>query len=165
MSCRYSDIIVTPTELSFEVKEGWKFVSASQYIKLIKSGRGRDPHWTATIEPEADWLRISPLLGTAPGSIKVYCDARGLTAGLYAGGIILDDILRIPVLLTVNAKEVPEIEDEPDEIPPEYTPPPSEPEPEPEPNIPDPQPNPQPDPTSIWERILLWIVQLLGRIR
>jgi len=129
---QYADISVSPGALSFEAVEGWKFLTPSQYIKLSKAGPGRDPHWTARTEPEAAWLHIYPMAGVIPGRIKVNCETRALSPGLYAGAIIPEsivdiDIPRIPVLLTVHPRGI--------QLPPEPGPPEDYEFPEPE-NIP-----------------------------
>ena len=131
---QYADISVSPGALSFEAVEGWKFITPSQYVRLSKVGPGRDPHWSARTEPEEGWLRAGPTLGTAPERIRINCETKNLSAGLYAGAIIIEsdvqiDIPRIPVLLTVHPREVPlppgprPPEDyefpEPEDIPPE----------------------------------------------
>jgi hypothetical protein len=164
---QYANISVSPGVLSFESTEGWTFVSASQYIRLDKADRGRDPHWTATTEPGAGWLRISPDLGIAPGRIKVYCDARNLTEGLYAGAVVIEsdvqvNIPRIAVMLTVHPRTLlpppgdyhfPE--EEPESPPEAPETPPVAPKPKPVPDSPQDPPDP---PEIAWWHQVLWAI-------
>jgi len=162
---QYSNIAVSPGALSFESTEGWKFVLASQYIRLDKAGSGRGPNWKVTTEPGDGWLRISPPQGAAPGRVKVYCDARGLTAGTYVGAVVMEsevqiNIPRIPILLTVHPRSVPvpppedyQFPEEEPESPPEAPEtPPVAPKPKP---VPD---SPQDPPEIAWWHQVLWSI-------
>jgi len=110
MSCQYADIVVSPGALSFEATEGWQYVTPSQYVMLKKAGRGKEAHWSATTE--AGWLRASPTQGIVPGRVKVCCESKSLSPGMYAGAVVLESIVninipRIPVMLTVHPLSVP----------------------------------------------------------
>ena len=168
---QYGNISVSPGALSFEAVEGWKFITASQYITLSKAGPGREAHWTGRTEPWAGWLRITPSLGIAKGRIRVSCDARDLTEGLYAGAVVIEsdvevNIPRIAVMLTVHPRSVPVPPPEDYQFPEEPESPPEAPErppvaPEPEP-VPD-SPQDPPDPPEIpwWHQVLWAILRVL----
>ena len=51
----------------------------------ISNTGGGTLNWTATRSPT--WLKISPRLGTAPSTVKVWVDPTGLPRGSYSGRI------------------------------------------------------------------------------
>ena len=51
----------------------------------ISNTGGGTLNWTATKRPT--WLKISPKLGTAPSTMKVWVDPTGLPRGSYSGWI------------------------------------------------------------------------------
>jgi hypothetical protein len=51
----------------------------------IRNTGGGTLNWTATRSPT--WLKISPRLGTAPSTVKVWVDPTGLPRGSYIGRI------------------------------------------------------------------------------
>lgn len=51
----------------------------------ISNTGGGTLNWTATRSPT--WLKISPRLGTAPSTVKVWVDPTGLARGSYSGRI------------------------------------------------------------------------------
>lgn len=51
----------------------------------IRNSGGGTLNWTATKSPT--WLKISPRLGTAPSTMKVWVDLTGLLRGTYIGRI------------------------------------------------------------------------------
>jgi hypothetical protein len=51
----------------------------------IRNSGGGTLNWTATKSPT--WLKISPRLGTAPSTMKVWVDPTGLPRGSYSGRV------------------------------------------------------------------------------
>ena len=56
----------------------------SGYLSIRNSGDGT-LNWTAT--KSSTWLKISPRLGTAPSTMKVWADPTGLPRGSYSGRV------------------------------------------------------------------------------
>lgn len=139
MPCEYSDIIVSPQELKFEVEEGSPLIPPYQNIRLEKASHNLTPRWTAASAQH--WIYYNPKSGEAPARIRVNITQQpGMVPGVYQGQLLLGpneegvSILPSPTVtirLEVKAKPVP-------------TPPPGPPVPPPEPA---PEPAPEPPPT------------------
>lgn len=76
---------VIPTSLSFMAVQGGANPPA-QEVNINNIGGGTLT-WTATKDPAAFWLKISPSSGTAPSVMTVSADITGLAAGVYIGHI------------------------------------------------------------------------------
>ena len=81
---------------------------APQMLSISNVGSGT-LSWTATTETSSggQWLRISPILGTAPSTLTVSADIAGLAQGVYQGQVVLRNLTLsetkiISVVLTVT---------------------------------------------------------------
>jgi hypothetical protein len=174
MACEYSDLVIIPESLTFERKEGSRFVSSRQnlFIGQVRttSTSVLPPGWDALSDEE--WIRLSPVSGRGKGTIRVSVDSRGLRAGEYNGQVAIGSPVTdvtvtptaIPVKLIVKGKETtPTPEPEPTSQPDEPEPTPSETvEPTPEPIPPEPV---FPKPDSPLLKLLKLILELFRRWR
>ena len=127
--CKFSDLIVTPERLDFEIEEGSSFVPPTQDLFIKKAGgegvldAGWDLH-IVTQGPQS-WLKANPMGGRGTGRVRVSVKAtnivlpRGTVAGEWKGQIEITPDVKvsvtpsvIPVRLVVKAKEEP-VEPEP----------------------------------------------------
>ena len=81
MKCEFSDIVVTPDHLDFEIKEGSQFVPPSQHLNLKKTTAGLTPLWKSWVSE--DWLALIPSTGDAPEKVRVIVKSIGMSAGEY----------------------------------------------------------------------------------
>lgn len=177
MVCKYSDLAVIPESLTFEAKEGSRFIPPKQDLfigKLRTANRVLPPGWDALSDEE--WIALSPDNGRGKGRIRVSVKSRRLQAGEYNGQITIGspvtDVTIVPsvvwVKLIVKGKEpapAPEPESEPKPIsqPDEPEPTPSEsadstPEP-----IPSEPVSPRPD--NLLLKLLKLVLELFRRWR
>jgi len=77
---------VIPLSLPFPPVREWENNPPPQEVYINNIGGGILT-WTATKDPDAFWLNISPSSGTAPSVMTVSVDLTGLTAGTYIGYI------------------------------------------------------------------------------
>lgn len=152
--CNFSDIIITPDHLDFEMQEGSSFNPPTQDLFLKKDGPGLSATWDAEVTTQGPqvWLKLSPASGSVPKRVRVYCKSMGMPKGEWNGEIKIHSHVKvipsvIPVKLVVKGEEPPEPPPEPPE-PPE--PPPEPPEPPPEP----PEPPPEPPEKSCLQRLI-----------
>jgi len=167
MACKFSNIIVSPSEMRFEVDEGWGFNPPYQYLRIENEiSHDRSPHWEATVDE--GWMIMGPSSGSTPVMVRIGCQSIGKAAGVYQGTIRISSHVEvtpseIPITLTVIPKEEPPV-DPPVEPPPD---PPEEPEPLPDPPV-EPEIPLEPDvpPEPHWFWVLLWrILDWLRSVR
>jgi DNA-binding transcriptional LysR family regulator len=163
MPCEYSDIIVSPQELRFEVEEGSQFIPPYQDIRLEKASHNLTPRWTAVAD--AGWVYYRPKSGEAPERIQVSTTTaiKEMAAGVYQAHLLLgadEGVAILPskivtITLEVKAKPVP-----PTPPPPEPPVPPP-PEPGPQPPAPEPPPPaPEPPQENCSVRFWKWLLGL-----
>ena len=158
-ACEFSDTIVSPVELHFEVNEGFKFNPPCQWLYFEKSSTGRSANWEATTNQE--WISINPEIGSVPKRVRVDANSVGIVAGVYRSEIRFTSHVEvipsvITVTLTVKGIQPTPPEPEPDpDIPPEPKPPVPEPSPEPEDTEP-------PSEEKSWiRRVIDWLISIL----
>jgi len=170
MACKFSNIIVSPSEMRFEVDEGWGFIPPYQYLRIENEiSHDKSPHWEATVDE--GWMIMGSSSGSTPVRVRIGCQSIGKPAGVYQGTIRISSHVEvtpseIPITLTVIPKEEPPVEPDPPEEPKPLPDPPVE----PEPDIYVPVP---PDPPQFWVvdlylamRGLLWrILDWLRSVR
>ena len=161
--CEYSDIVVSPQQLKFEVEEGSPFIPPYQDIRLEKASHNLTPRWTAAAD--AGWVYYKPKSGEAPERIRVSTTTaiREMAAGVYQGHLLLGANERgvailpspfVTITLEIKAKPVPP-------APPPEPPPPEPPPPEPPP----PEPPPPAPPQENWFlRFWKWLRDLFGGV-
>ena len=184
MPCKYANIIVTPSELEFEVTEGWKFIPPYQYLRIAKDGPGMPPHWSISLTQ--DWLSVMPHAGEVPRKVRVGCDSPGMGEGTYHGHITVTSTMEItnPVI-DVTLRINPRLEPPPkpmhrpgpaelpgselEEMPPEYKCPPNSARSEVEPAgdttyyPPIHKSESTPEPESWFMTLIRWILELFPR--
>jgi uncharacterized protein (TIGR03437 family) len=72
-------LAVSPSSLVFSLRQG--DTSPAQPVQV--SGGGTTPTFAVLVPAGNDWLRIVPLIGTAPGTISISVIATKLTPGTY----------------------------------------------------------------------------------
>jgi hypothetical protein len=175
--CNFSDIIITPDHLDFEMQEGSSFNPPTQDLFFKKDGSGLPASWDAevTLQGTQMWLVLRPMSGSVPKRVRVYCKSMGMPAGEWSGEIRISSHVKvtpsvIPVKLKVKGEEPPEEPKPPAEPP---TEPPEEPEPPPAPPAPPEPPEPPPappeppqePPPDQWSWLRKFIEWLLGLFR
>jgi len=176
--CEYADLKVSPSELRFEVNEGWQFIPPHQSIFIERVGIGMSARWKAiTSKP---WVRTTGEVGSGKDTVRVSCSSVGMPAGIYSDLVEITSSADITITgaivlitLTVHPVESPAPPVPPSEPEPEPEPEPGpEPEPEPEPD-PDPEPDPEPEPPdtdwvqrflSFLEKLFDWLFEQFGSI-
>ena len=174
--CKYADLKVSPSELAFQVNEGWKFIPASQPIFIEREGIGMSAPWQATgVAPfdNEDWVRLTGASGSGKGTIRVSCSSVGMPAGIYSALVEVESPADIQVIdpivvitLTVHPVESPSPPTPPPDPDPEPEPEPEPPAPEPDPEPPPPPPPPDPEPPekNWFIRLLEWLMDQLEKI-
>jgi hypothetical protein len=163
VKCEYSDILITPDHLEFEMEEGSQFVPPTQDLFIKKDGSGLPASWDVEVKPTVpeSWLEVKPMSGSVPKRVRVHCKSIGMPEGEWNGEIKIIPRVEgvkvtpsvIPVTLSVMAKE-PSEPGEPEEPPGE---PPEEPPEEPE-------PPPKPPEEKSWLRKFIeWLIGLFRK--
>ena len=169
MGCENANIKVSPSELHFEVQEGWSFIPPYQYLRIEKDGPGMAPLFTVSTEhsTEQSLLSLSHRAARPAINLRVGWRSIGLEAGLYTETLVIEssvevDNPRVPVFLRVIPREEPSPPEPPEEPPDPEPPVVPEPDPEPAPE-PDPDP-PRPDIEPPLHWFWVWILRILRRI-
>jgi len=163
--CSFSDIIITPDHLDFEIQEGASYNPPTQDLFLKKDGAGLPASWDAEVTTQGPqvWLKLSPVSDSVPKRVRVYCKSMGMPAGGWNGEIRIVSHVKvtpsvIPVKLKIKGEEPPEPPPEPPE-PPEPPGPPPEP---PEPPEPPPEPPEPPGNEENWlHKLIEWLLDLI----
>jgi pectate lyase len=82
-----SSLQVSPTSLGFDATVGG-LEPLPQQLTIVEQAGGR-LDWTAALTNGGSWLAVTPAGGTAPSSLTVTTDPRGLAQGIYQGTIVL----------------------------------------------------------------------------
>ncbi|OFV96445.1 MAG: hypothetical protein A3H28_01925 [Acidobacteria bacterium RIFCSPLOWO2_02_FULL_61_28] len=91
---------VAPTALNFAVSAGTQEISPQRIVvSSVVSGLA----WSAASSTESggNWLTISPVSGSTPGTIDVAANATNLAAGTYRGAVTITAPNASPPVLTV----------------------------------------------------------------
>jgi hypothetical protein len=162
--CEYSDILITPDHLEFEMDEGSQFVPPTQDLFIKKAGSGLPAYWDAVVTGYGPqyWLELSTMSGSVPKRVRVHCKSIGMPAGEWNGEIKITPRVEgvkvtpavIPVKLRVKGKE-PEEPEEPKEPPGQ---PPEEPGQPPE--EPPGEPPSEPPEKSWLRKFIEWLIGL-----
>jgi uncharacterized protein (TIGR03437 family) len=81
-----ASVSATPTSLSFTFRGGGD-TPAAQSISV--SGAGSALAFTATATSNGNWLQVTPASGTTPATLSASVNPTGLSAGTYAGTIVV----------------------------------------------------------------------------
>jgi uncharacterized protein (TIGR03437 family) len=99
---------VTPQFLSFRATEN-AGAPPNQTLTIGNLGSGSLP-WTAEVSAgQGNWLRISQISGTTPGTLQVSADPAGLKADVYTGRVIVQSGTASPVSVIVTLLVTPAI--------------------------------------------------------
>jgi len=103
----------TPGELSFTIstaKASSGAPPATRTVRIVDDA-GTGATWTARTEG-GRWLLVTPISGSAPGTVTVSASAAGLAPGQYDGSLIVESpgasAITIPVELTVTGTTPPD---------------------------------------------------------
>ena len=88
-----SKLLVTPQALNFNLEPNSNKPLEPRTLQVRTTGHGNTLNWTATrtvnSPPNGTWLTITPLSGSAPGTITVSVNTAGLGPGMYSGRVIV----------------------------------------------------------------------------
>ena len=169
--CKYSDILVSPQELKFEMLEGSDFIPPYQIVRLTKASSDLTPRWLAVAN--ANWVYYRPQSGKAPKQVQV-STSHLLAPAIYKARLLLSSpeyvaILPLPYIdITLEVRPINPPPSEPPEVPPPEPPdeaptePPTEPPVEPPTEPPVEPPVEPPAEESWWVRFWKWLLGLFG---
>jgi hypothetical protein len=166
--CEYSDILITPDHLEFEMDEGSQFVPPTQDLFIKKAGSGLPASWDAEVTGDGPqyWIELSTMSGSVPKRVRIHCKSIGMPSGEWNGEIKIIPRVEgvkvtpsvIPVKLKVKGEEPTEPTEPPPEPPEE---PPEEPGQPPEEPPEEPEPPPKPPEEKSWLRKFIeWLFGL-----
>ena len=98
--CKYSDLIVEPSELFFEAQEGSRFVPPRQDVFIKKTGPGLPASWD--LPTLATWLTLRPNHGRGAKRVRFGVRSIGVAAGKYEVQIVPKSHVPITPLITVH---------------------------------------------------------------
>jgi len=103
------DLSVSPPSLNFSMDYG-NPAPPAQNLTLSNSAGTGPINWTASIDPEVDWLAIAPGSGVTPGTLAVSIVANNVQAGTHVANVVVDggaetgsSPFTVPVSLFVRA--------------------------------------------------------------
>ncbi|MBL8216315.1 MAG: hypothetical protein JNK87_36690 [Bryobacterales bacterium] len=83
---------VTPANLSFSFTIGTTTLPAAQTLAIKRSGSGTALDFTASVNPPAPWLIVTPTTGKTGTSISVRVNPTSLAAGSYVTVLQIDAV-------------------------------------------------------------------------